>query len=89
MGVGRYENVGMKQTSCKTSVTSDGATSLTLDIVKHRDAVEMRKAADNIPWISALCAYTPRISLHTGGILIVEELVFMQSSFNMWCVAMT
>ena len=55
---GRYENVGMKQTSCITSVASDGATSLTLNIANHRDAVEMGKTADDIPFdIYAFCLY--------------------------------
>lgn len=45
MAKGRYENVGIKQTSCEASVTSDRATSLTLDIAKDRDAVEMSKIA--------------------------------------------
>lgn len=47
----RYENVGMEQTSCLASVTSNEATSLILNIAKHQNAAEISKIrADDTPF---------------------------------------
>lgn len=87
--MGRYENVGMKQTSCKASVTSDGSTSITLDIAKQGDAVEMSKTADDIPMNICFVLMSRGLLCTQGASLLLKTLVFMQSSFNMWCVTMT
>lgn len=69
MGVakGRYENVGMKQLPAKLPSPRTEQQSLSLDIAKHRDAVEMSKTADDIPLvIYALCLYPAGYSAHRG-----------------------